>query len=190
MRAFKIHFQSIVTALLLTVMFSLPATPVLAADDVKLNKLYGQLLEAEEGLAQRIAGEIELELSKSGSASLDLLLKRGRRAFEAGNSDVAIEHLTALTDHAPEFSEGYYWRSLAYIQAELFGPAFADLEHTLTLEPRHYGAIEALGFLLEELNRPKMAHEAYERVLSIHPHHKDVRNALDRLGPEVAGKAL
>jgi Tfp pilus assembly protein PilF len=98
--------------------------------------------------------------------------------------------LTALTDHAPEFSEGYYWRALAYIQAELFGPAFADLEQTLALRPRHYGAIEALGFLLEEMNRPKMAHEAYERVLAIHPHHRDVQGALERLGPEVGGATL
>ncbi|MFK7938257.1 MAG: hypothetical protein AB8B82_02680 [Roseovarius sp.] len=155
-----------------------------------MNKLFADLLEAEDGPAQRIAGEIELELSKSGSAALDLLLKRGRDAFEAGQSKVAIEHLTALTDHAPEFSEGYYWRSLAFIQSEQFGPAFADLERALVLRPRHYGAIEALGFLLEEMNRPVMAHEAYERVLAIHPHHRDVKGALERLGPDVDGKAL
>lgn len=171
-------------------MFSLPVSPVWAADDVKLNKLFEDLLEAEDAPAQRIAGEIELELSKSGSAALDLLLRRGRAAFEAGKSQVAIEHLTALTDHAPEYSEGYYWRALAYIQAEHFGPAFADLEQTLALRPRHYGAIEALGFLLEELNRPVMAHEAYSRVLAIHPHHRDVKGALERLGPDVDGKAL
>lgn len=190
MRAKTAYFQSIVTALLLTVMISLPAAPVWAADDVKLNRLFEQLLEVEDREAHRIAGEIELELSKSGSASLDLLLKRGRDAFEVGKSDVAIEHLTALTDHAPDFSEGYYWRALAYIQAELFGPAFADLEQTLALRPRHYGAIEALGFLLEEMNRPRMAYEAYERVLAIHPHHRDVQGALERLGPEVGGKTL
>ena len=190
MRALYPNLNNIVAALFVTVTISLPFAAAEAADSAKLNKLFGQLLEVEEGPAQRIASEIELEWSKSGSASMDLLLKRGKDAFEAGKSTAAIEHLTALTDHAPEFSEGYYYRALAYIQAELFGPAFADLETTLGLRPRHYGAIEALGFLLEEMNRPDMAHEAYERVLAIHPHHKDVHAALERLEPQLSGQDL
>lgn len=162
----------------------------MAADNAALDTLFKRLKEADEASAHRIAKDIELEMSKSGSASLDLLLKRGRNAFETGDAHAAIEHLTALTDHAPDFAEGYYFRALAYIQADMFGPAFADLERTLSLTSRHYGAIAALGFLLEEMNRPRMAYEAYERVLAIHPHHRDVNAAVDRLAPQMGGEDL
>lgn len=179
-----------VAALVAVVMYSLPAGPAMAADKAKLDQLFAQLQEAGPTDAERIAKEIELEYSKSGSASADLLFKRGRDALESGQTRRAIEHLTALTDHAPGFSEGWYLRALAYLQADMIGPALADLERTLALAPRHFGAIEALGYLLEEINQPDMALEAYERVIDIHPHHKDVSAALDRLGPQVGGRDL
>jgi len=190
MRALRQNLNNVVAALFVTVMISLPTGGANAADSARLDQLFAQLLEADERAALRIAGEIELEFSKSGSASMDLLLKRGRDAFEAGQSGIAIQHLTALTDHAPDFAEGFYWRALAYIQAELFGPAFADLERALTLAPRHFGAIEALGYVLVVMERPHMAQEAYERVLAIHPYHKDVLTALDSLGPQIRGQDL
>lgn len=171
-------------------MFSLPSGGALAADDARLDTLFAQLQEAEPRDAVKIAREIELEFSKSGSATMDLLLKRGRDAFEAGNNRDAIDHLTALTDHAPDFAEGYYYRALAFLRAERFGPALADVETTLMLNPRHFGAIEVLGYVLEELNRPEMAEEAYQRVLDLHPHHKDVTEALTRLAPQLGGKDL
>lgn len=190
MSTFIRNLNCTVTALLSVVMFSLPSVPALAADEARLDQLFSSLQEADSREAIKIAREIELEFSKSGSATMDLLLKRGKDAFEAGDTMAAVEHLTALTDHAPEFAEGFYYRALAYLQAELMGPAFADVERALILNPRHFGAIEALGFLLEDMNRPDMAQEAYERVLAIHPHHPDVQAALDRLGPQLSGQDL
>lgn len=169
---------------------SLAGEPVRAVDDARLDRLFGQLQEADPADARRIAGEIELELSKSGSPAMDLLLGRGRDALEAGDSAAAIGHLTALTDHAPDFAEGWHARALAYMQAGLLGPALADLERALALRPRHLGAIAALGALMEETGRPDLAHAAYARLLAIHPHHEDVSTALERLDPQVSGKEL
>ena len=190
MSALNRNLNNTVAAFLATVMFSLPAGAVLAADQTRLDDLFAQLQRAEERDAHKIADEIELEFSKSGSASADLLLKRGNDALESGDYGAAIEHLTALTDHAPDFAEAWHLRALAYLNAELFGPALADLERALALAPRHFGAIETLGYLLEALERPEMAHEAYGRVLAIHPHHKDVHAAMERLGPQIGGHDL
>ena len=94
----------IVAALSAVVMFSLPLAAV-AQDGA------GDLLEElgsaqNEAQAQRIEKALFMEWSKSGSAAMDLLLKRGRDALEINDTGAAIEHLTALTDHAPEFAEG------------------------------------------------------------------------------------
>ncbi|SLN34321.1 Tetratricopeptide repeat protein [Roseovarius litorisediminis] len=179
--------NNIVTALAAIVMFSLPA---LAVEEAKLDRLFLSLKDADATEAGIIAKEIELELSKSGSPAMDLLLKRGRDALEAGDSRGAIGHFTALTDHAPDFAEGWNARSIAFFQAELYGPALADIERTLALQPRNFNAIYGLGVILEEINRPNLAREAYNRVLAIHPHHKDVTAALERLNGQLGGSDL
>ncbi|WP_306121194.1 tetratricopeptide repeat protein [Roseovarius sp. MMSF_3359] len=168
-------------------MFSIPCA---AADQARLDRLYAQLLQAEEAEAVKIGKEITLELSRSGSSAMDLLLKRGRDALEAGETEAAIEHLTALTDHAPEFAEGWHLRAVAYRQADLFGQAISDLERALALRPRNFEAIYGLGVILEELDRPQMAYEAYSRVLEIHPHFEDTSEVLDRLGQSLEGEDL
>lgn len=182
------HFlKNTVAAFGAIVMFSIPCT---AADQARLDRLYAQLLQVEEAEAVKIGNEITLELSRSGSSAMDLLLKRGRDALEAGETEQAIEHLTALTDHAPEFAEGWHLRAVAYRQAELFGQAISDLERALALRPRNFEAIYGLGVILEELERPKMAYEAYSRVQEIHPYFEDVADVLERLGATLDGENL
>ena len=67
---------------------------------------------------------------------------------------LAIEHFTALVDHAPEFAEGYNARATAYFQNGQYGPSLEDIRQTLMLNPRHFGAMSGLALILEELGRP------------------------------------
>ncbi len=121
---------------------------------------------------------------------MDLLLERGRDAMAAGALDEAIEHLTALTDHAPEFAEGWNARATAYFQAGLFGPSVDDIQRTLALNPRHFGALSGLGMILEQLDYPERALEAYREVQAIHPHSRGIEDKILRLEEKVGGTSL
>jgi len=181
----KCAVAAIMATMMSIALYCLPAT----ADEVaRLDKLYGELAQAESAQAQKIANEIDLELSKSGSPAMDLLLKRGEDALDAGDLQAAIGHLTALTDHAPDFAEGWHARSVAYAQAGLYGPALADLEHVLALRPRHFRAIFGLGVIFEELGQPKKALEAYRKVQAIHPYYQDLTATIDRLTRQLGGE--
>jgi len=164
--------------------------PVWAVDEARLDRLYGQLRDADPKDAQRLAKEIELERSNSESPSMDLLLGRGMDALEAGDTSAAIEHFTALTDHAPDFAEGWYRRALAYAGAGMFGPAVADLGRVLALRPRHYDAMATLGGILVKVDKPEMALEAFRRALEIHPHHAEIGAAAERLDRQTRGADL
>ena len=166
------------------------AVPALAVDQMRLDSLFSDLATAGPRDAPRIESEIALELARSGSDAMDLLLERGRAALEAGEISTAIEHLTALTDHAPDFAEGWHARSAAFFEAELYGPAMADLERALSLNPNNYNAIFGLGAMLEVFGDKKRAYDAYSRVLAIHPYHEQVTKAVERLQPFVEGEAL
>lgn len=187
----RISFLNRIVAAVITVLlFSAPLAAQETPQRVSLDDLFARLAEAERDDARRLAKEIELEFSKSGSSSADLLLKRGRDALEGGDTRKAIEHLTAVVDHAPDFAEGWHMRAVAYAQAELFGPAIADLERALAIEPRHFYAIASLGGLMAQINRPRMARDAFEQVLAIHPHFDDVSAAMEQVDRQIGGSEL
>jgi tetratricopeptide (TPR) repeat protein len=181
--------KAIVAAIVAIVMNSIPLSAQLA-DSEDEQDLLGALATADAAEARRIDRQLQRLWSKSGSAAMDLLLERGREALENEDTTAAIEHLTALTDHAPEFAEGWNARALAYFHAGLYGPALADLERALMLNPNNYNAIAGLGAILEEVGDPKQAYEAYLRAQAIHPNFEDVSKALDRLRPGIEGAAL
>lgn len=146
-----------------------------------MDTLFQQLAEPE-GEGWRIAeSDILREWSKSGSAGMDLLLKRGEAALDEGDLDGAIGHLTALTDHAPEFASGWQARAAALASAGQFGPAAADLARALQIEPRHFAALTQLGAMLEEMGDDEGALKAYQQSLAIHPHQQEAIDGAARL---------
>lgn len=165
-------------------------TGAAVAQTAALDRLFERLKEAEAGEAGRIEREIWAEWSKSGSPAMDLLLKRGRDAMEAGDTAAAVEHLTALIDHAPGFAEGWNARATAYFQAGQYGPSVADIAQTLRLNPRHFGALSGFGLILEQTGREAEALEVYRAALAIHPHLTSVEEAVERLEAKAAGQDL
>lgn len=160
-----------------------------AADD-RLAGLFAELADPDNLRWQRTESDILREWSRSGSAAMDMLLKRGQQAMEAGDTEAAIAHLTALTDRAPDFAEGWNARATAYFMAGLYGPSLADIGRVLTLEPRHFGALSGLGMILEQTGNAEGALAAFRAARAIHPHRPDLDEAVKRLERDLEGTAL
>lgn len=190
MRAhFRFH-NHVVAAVLPLILSFFAASGGFAQDADKLNDLYNRLKDADEGAALRIESEIFTESGKSGSATIDVLMRRGTAALDSGNTMVAIEHLTAAVDHAPEFIEARATRAVAYYSDGEIGPAIADLAWVLEHEPRHFVAWTILGTILEESDMPERALAAYRAAAAIHPHIPEVNDAIGRLEKQLEGQAL
>ncbi|WP_236638271.1 tetratricopeptide repeat protein [Mangrovicoccus ximenensis] len=160
------------------------ASPLAAAAD-RLDDLFAQLQDPETENWSGVESEIWQEWSRSGSPAMDLLLQRGREAMEAGELEAAVDHLTALTDHAPDFAEGWNARATAFYQEGELGLAVADIERTLALNPRHFGALSGFGMILEELGHVAQALDVYHAALAIHPHQPNVEEAIERIKREL-----
>lgn len=155
--------------------------PASAQDAAQMDPLFEELAETEgEGWA-RAESDIERIWSRSGSAAMDLLRKRGEESLDAGDIPTAIGHLTALTDHAPDFAQGWQLRAEAFYLSGQFGPAVADLARALTIEPRNYLALTQLGTILEEVGDTPRALEAFRASLKINPHQQAALDAVLRL---------
>lgn len=138
----------------------------------------------------RILADLEREWSKSGSAAMDLLLQRGLAALDEGDLEAALDHLTALTDYAPDFAEGWNARAQALYLAGQIGPALGDVQRALALNPRHFVALGGLGAILDDLGRDDLAAEALRASLAINPHQPPLRAALQALDTASRGTEL
>lgn len=190
MRINKHLHKPIVAALLLGVWFSTPAFAQSLAKSEQFDLLFEQLLEAELDEAERIQRQIITEWGKSGSAAMDLLLRRGQDAMEAGTPDVALQHFTALVDHAPNFAAGYNGRASAYYQLGLYGPAIDDLRQVLVFEQRHFGAMKGVAVVLEEIGRQEDALEVWRNIHALLPIDPDVAVMINRLEIRLEGETL
>ena len=165
----------------------LGAATSLAADD--LGDALSELRAAEAGhdaLAEK-AREI---WSRSGSESMDFLLRRGREAIEAEDWPAAIDHLTALTDWAPEFAEGWHARARALYGAGYAGPALDDLRRAIALEPRHFDALAGAAFMLSEQGRTDAARTLLREALRLNPELGDAKELLDSFDREAGARTL
>ena len=175
-------FHLVVGAILLAVM---NCAPVFAQS--LLDERLQALRNAEPA---RLSREIEREWSQSGSAAMNMLLRRGREAMAIDQLDIAIEHLTALTDHAPDFAEGWHARATAFYMKDLYGPALDDLHRALTLNPKNYNGLFGLGVMLQEFGDLRRAGQAFEHVLDLHPNHENASKALEQLKRDGIGREL
>lgn len=195
MRPVRHIFHNVVAArchrfVTIFMIFALLGSSAVAQDRPDMDDLFRRLAEPA-GESWRIAeSDILREWSKSGSSSLDLLLQRGETALDEGNLTAAVGHLTALTDHAPDFAAGFHARAVAYAALGQFGPAFHDLARTLQLEPRHFPALTQLAVMLEETGDTDRALQAYRDSLAIHPHQQEARDGAARLERQRDGTGI
>jgi len=152
--------------------------------------LLAELADPENRAWRRTERALLARWSLSGSAAMDLLLERGRRAMAEGEIATAIEHLTALTDHAPDFAEGWNARATAFYMAGQFGPSIADIARTLALNPAHFGALAGLGHIFQALEQPERALQAYRAALAIHPHKPELQDAIATLEAALKGQDI
>ncbi|MGB1235158.1 MAG: hypothetical protein ACPG5U_05445 [Planktomarina sp.] len=185
MRNIGQKYKSIVGAI-----FALCLVPPVFAQTSGMDALFDRLQTVAPEDAPSIVAKIELEWSKSGSPAMDLLLRRGRKALEADQVDEAINHFTALTDHAPEFAEGWHALAIAYFDKEQFGVAMGAIERTLALEPRHFGAMEGLMVLLDDAGHTDQALRVVSLIEAIHPHHPQLSSYKERLEAKSSGRKL
>ncbi len=151
------------------------------SDAEKLDMLLSELAEPDREDWERVEGEINRLWSRSGSDSMDLLLRRGNEAMQAEDYPLAIEHFSALVDHAPDFAEGWNARATTYFMMDEYSLAIEDVKHVLALNPRHFGALAGLAFMLEELNQPELALKALKAAQKINPHRPNINDAVKRL---------
>ncbi|PSJ59288.1 tetratricopeptide repeat protein [Pseudaminobacter soli (ex Li et al. 2025)] len=158
---------------------------------VTLDSLFADLKrERNEKAAARIAARIQSRWDHSGSASVDLMMGWAQKAMEQQKFDVALDFLDQIVTLAPNYAEGWNRRATVHFLMQSYGKSMTDIEHTLRLEPRHFGAMAGLAVIMEMRGRKQLALEAWQKVLDVYPMMRNAQNRVTTLSEELAGEAI
>lgn len=159
--------------------------------DEKLDKLFADLRKtADEAKAVRIAAQINSLWSQSESATVDLLMLWANTAIIEKKYPVAIDFLDEAVALKPDYAEVWNRRATLHFLMKDYARAMFDINQTLQLEPRHYGALTGMAAILEERGLKQSALQAYERALAVYPMLREAQKKLDQLSDELTDTRL
>ena len=159
--------------------------------DPALDELFAELNEADSRFAiKEIESQIQSIWSDPDSDSIDLLMNRAQEAMDQDEYDVALIHLDDVVDLAPEFAEGWNRRATLFYLMKRYDHAVLDIEKTVMLEPRHFGAWSGLGLIFLDIGNKEGALKAYRKALAANPHLARIGRVIKELEPDVAGRAI
>ncbi len=125
--------------------------------------------------------EIQRIWLRSGSDTIDLLMRGALAAEEAGDLLLALDLLDGVTTLKPDYAEAWHRRAIVHFGMENYAASIADVERTLALEPRHFGALAGLGQIFYRLGYNDLALLALDKALAINPFLVGTRDLAEQL---------
>jgi tetratricopeptide (TPR) repeat protein len=171
---------------------SIGAPPVSAAqDDPRLDRLFARLKATDDRAeVHRLTDEIWSIWHQSGQPGVDAPMLEGRRFLALGPLHSALGNFSTAVKWAPDFAEAWHKRATVHFLMGNYPASIADIRQTLTLEPRHFGALAGLGLIYLNLNQERAALKALEKALEINPHLSGTRAKVQELRDKLDGRKI
>ena len=148
----------------------------------QLDKLFEDLYKVQDLTQQnKIVSNIWSEWMKIDNPEYQKIMDMIPYFFQTGNYDEAIEALSYVIEQEPSFSEAYNKRATFYFMMGDFENSMKDIEATLALEPRHFGALDGMSRILISYQKYEQAFQVYEVMMSLMPNDITLHMKMDRL---------
>jgi len=107
-----------------------------------------------------------------------IIFDEANQFMDVGELDNAIALFTKVVKQSPEFAEGWNKRATVYFLKGELNKSISDIEKTLNLEPRHFGALDGLAEIYLMQDDLVGAAVIYRRILEIIPSSKKSQDRL------------
>lgn len=160
-------------------------------EDPRLDELFDELKSAQTiSDVARIEAQIWNIWNLNDDPTMDRILANGTVAMNRRAFDIALASFNTVIEMDPDFAEGWNKRATLYYLMGKYTLSIADVERTLALEPRHFGALSGLGLINMALKRPTEALDAFERSLDVHPYLPHAIHMVEKLRSIVERSAI
>src|SRR3954453_946730 len=140
--------------------------------------------------AKLVEGRIWALWLASGSDTTDLLMSRVKTAMDGKDNKLAIQLLDTVIEMRPDYIEAWNRRATLHFAEKDYGKSVADIRQERAGEPRHFGALSGLGFIMQEFGEEKLALEAFRRALAVNPHLQKIPDFGKTLTEKVEGRDI
>ncbi len=138
--------------------------------DDRLPALFNNLLVAPPGpYSIIIESKIWAIWLESADPKITSLMTRAAKAMQHKKYTEAQDQYTKVIQHDPNYAEGWNKRALVNYLIGNYEKSLSDINKTLTLEPRHFGAISGQGLIYSVQKKWSLAQKSFEKALTIHP---------------------
>ena len=152
----------------------------------RLDTLFAALKSAKDTAeGQAIERDILRLWHQSGDAKVDRLLNGAMVAMSARAFPLALDYLDTIVTIKPDFAEGWNKRATAYFMVSRYAESMADVEKTLALEPRHFGALAGLGMIMLRIGDTRRAIAAFKEAVAVNPNLDNIQETIIRLEGEL-----
>jgi tetratricopeptide (TPR) repeat protein len=158
-------------------------------NDRRLDGLFERLhITPDPAEAWEIEQQIWQIWLESDDATVNRLMRQGIAAMSLRQLEFALDRFDRMVEHAPAFAEGWNKRAtVRYLMGDLEA-SVVDIERTLGLEPRHFGALSGLGLIYDAIDQPRAALRSFEAALRLNPHLEGTRDRVEELRRALRGR--
>ena len=104
-------------------------------------------------------------------------------AMAEARLQAALERFDRMVEQAPDFAEGWNKRATVHYLMGDYRASVRDIQRTLGLEPRHFGALSGLGLIYDAIDQPAAALRSFEAAVAINPHLGSIKERIERAAP-------
>ena len=156
-----------------------------------LDTLFFKLRNAKSlAEAQTVEQIIWSKWKKYKDPSLSEKLELGIRQMHNKNLKKALVTFTKIIEEAPDFSEALNKRATTYFLLQEYQASLLDIKATLTLEPRHFGAISGMGLIFMKSGEYRRSLLIFRKVLEIYPLSISAKVNIELIGRKLNLKSL
>jgi tetratricopeptide (TPR) repeat protein len=182
---------SIAFAVVVALAAALAAVAHADQKDPRLDALFAELQTATGTLQGRtLTQQIWAIWVSSDNPEVNRLMSEGTDAMAVQDYKTALADFTRMITIAPDFAEGWNKRATVLWLLNDYEGSMADVDKTLALEPRHFGALWGLGVMDAALEHDEEAIAAFEKALAVNPHLEGVNEQIEALKQRIKDKQI
>jgi tetratricopeptide (TPR) repeat protein len=136
----------------------------------------------------RVSARINYLWMQSGIQQVNSMMKLGVEAMELENYEVALMAFNEVIKVMPDYSEAWNKRATVWYAIGKYDYALSDIERTLQLEKRHFGALSGKANVYIRLKEYENAREALYQLRNFFPNFPELNRRIDEINEKMGVK--
>jgi len=158
----------------------IPCSSLADQTDPQLQALFATLKQSDDLNLLRITeNRIWAIWLAHENPDVEQLIQLGNERMNVQNFPEALVIFNQVIENYPEYAEGWNRRATLFYLVGNLDASIADIEKTLALEPRHFGALSGLGLVYIQRDELSKARQAFESLIEFHPNSPSAQQNLE-----------